>query len=438
MAQVDGQLAAPTPQSVFMKAADDAQKKLKAALEGKDLTEAENAAAELGRALEALRVAPSADDLRNQAAALRDRAKRFEGDAPEDLKTELEGLVIALAPLRGEGSADFLARSADALRLVLKKTDLGENGPTQSLKTTLDGLVDDLAPLRGKDSIAFLEQEATRLTALYGSTTTIDNLKAEPHRNLIKAAIDRLRHISPDTAAASLGDVVMSVATKVPDRYEPPWAESKFATAIGAAAASLDTEYKAHLWVKYFTDRANGISGSLLFTASASAEDKRKAEFARAQLVAEPDAMTAAAKLKTAVEALAGGYRPAIHIMAAGFGDIQASEGSPRLCDATLGLRTACQRKTDCKLPANYETTLCGYDPVPAAEDRIKAVTVFYACFAGGDPVWDELAQRPGRDPVDGTPLTENHPAVSRAVMRKTVNELRCPSEPASAGGSGQ
>jgi hypothetical protein len=390
VAQGEGQPAVPTPQSVFMKAAAEAQDRLETAISAGKLEDAEAAAEAIASALDALQSATSVARFRSQAEALRIQAERLKGDVPDDLVKELDSLSAELDRLRGQGS------------------------------------------------IAFLKKEADRLKALYDSTTPVDDKAPETHKALIKAVIDRLRQISPDVAAASLGEVVTSVATMVPGHYEPPWADAKFATAIGAATTKLDTEYKAHLWVRYFTDRANGISGGLLLAANAKDDDKQKAEYARKQLVAEPDAMAAAAKLKTAVEALAGGYRPAIHIMAAGFGDIHASEGSSRLCDATLGLRTACQRKTVCKLPDNYETTLCGYDPAPAAEDSIKAVTVFYACFTGGDPVWDELAQRPGRDPVDGTALTKGHPAVSSAVMRGTVNELRCPSEPASAGGSGQ
>jgi hypothetical protein len=89
---------------------------------------------------------------------------------------------------------------------------------------------------------------------------------------------------------------------------------------------------------------------------------------------------------------------------------------------------TRCERRDACTLEATYKTSLCGFDPIPAAEDRTRGVAVRFSCYTGGDPLWDKLASHPLEDPFDLSDLTDlDNPATSTTVLRGTLMELRCP-----------
>ncbi|MGP0094258.1 MAG: hypothetical protein ACLPKB_30575 [Xanthobacteraceae bacterium] len=98
--------------------------------------------------------------------------------------------------------------------------------------------------------------------------------------------------------------------------------------------------------------------------------------------------------------------------MAAGASDLRRPVSGSRWCLASEAVRAFCQARTICAGPAVDSTakgtttfapeSLCGYDPVPFADARVKGLVVQYECLKKTQPEWDALeAAGPGTREAD-------------------------------------
>lgn len=380
MAQPDGS-AADQRGARFLAAAAEAQQKLQSALSGNDIEAAEAAAREMAAALAA-----------------------YEAFAGDELVVRIDELAGMLA-------------SAPASEAVRLETSL------QSLEAVIDGL---------RSADAGIERLATRLAGLIAATGPPRGNALTSLLALARSIVEKGRFADAGAIAESVGGMVALVLPNTAETaFRPPWEQPKFADEVTKAHRQIDAGVASHLPVKWFTDVAAAIGTR----AGGADENARKATApTRVLLQNSVGAMEAAKKAKVAIDLLEGGYRPRIHVIEALHGDLQAGRRSSRVCDATRAMIARCEGKASCTLPDNYHETLCGYDPVPAAAAHVRAVAVQFSCHVGGDALWDELARYPFRDPANHSDLLSlDNPAVSTALLRGTVMDMRCPSEPYAA-----
>ncbi|WSG98800.1 hypothetical protein U8P76_30675 (plasmid) [Rhizobium johnstonii] len=71
-----------------------------------------------------------------------------------------------------------------------------------------------------------------------------------------------------------------------------------------------------------------------------------------------------------------------LRVLEAKFGDTFSSIRpiAARWCDATSYMRNKCDRSGSCSLDANYQDTVCGFNPAPSADLRDRGLFVDYQC----------------------------------------------------------
>lgn len=138
-----------------------------------------------------------------------------------------------------------------------------------------------------------------------------------------------------------------------------------------------------------------------------------------------------------------------IHVVGAWYGDLavireKLRKGGPlyattsRYCSATDAIRTRCERKAQCLEPVEPASSgstastadgatseiegaqLCGYEPAPFAEARLKGLVIRYDCVSPNDRIWMAAPR-----------LDERIGGASQVVLRKGVlADIRCQALP--------
>jgi hypothetical protein len=143
-----------------------------------------------------------------------------------------------------------------------------------------------------------------------------------------------------------------------------------------------------------------------------------------------PKAVEEVTALQVAIQAYRRSAQPMVDILHAEYGDLYAGRRGDhrRTCDATLAVRKQCQGKPLCSLPANPETTLCGYDPVPHAAARDKGASILFRCLDALLKVYVT--------PVTGT-MKPDRGNATWVLVRGTGEEFTCaPSKPTDEAGT--
>lgn len=416
----------PDRQQVLLDAVVAAQKKLADAVQAKKPADAQAAAQDLENALAAYNAEPTPAEIATKSSDLGAWLRTHKASSATDpVSTALVNLAQDIAAYRGDPTpTEIAARSSDlGAWLRSHKPSAG----TDPVSTALGTLVQDIATYRGLGSDTFIATASVELTAWIGKTNWSVDSKVNDLMPLAEAVIQKVRLFNPDAAGTSFKTMALAITgtdgvTGKPTEFRPPLERSVYATQLQLAWSPLNDQVRTNFPVVWFPAQANAIK-ALLNSDDASANQLR-----RTQLLNNTEAMKSAAAAKDAIILLQGGYRPQIHIIDALYGDLPTGRYSKRVCNATRTMTTKCERQDSCHLEDGYKTALCGYDPIPAADERTRAVAVQYACFTGGDAVWDRLASHPLEDPFEYTDLTDSrNPATGFAILRGTTMELRCP-----------
>ncbi|MCA0033890.1 hypothetical protein [Mesorhizobium sp. B263B2A] len=290
--------------------------------------------------------------------------------------------------------------------------------------TAVNKLVTSIAIYRGIGDPGFITKASTELSTWIGKTTWLAGDDASAMLELSETIIQKARLFDPDDAAMSFKSMAAAMTatddTK-PTPFRPPLERSAYTLQMKEAWTPLDSQVRAVDPVAWFTSQATAIK-NLIGDADAASLPMRTL------LQNNAAAMKAAGEAKDSIVLLQGGYRPQIHIIDALYGDLPTGRHSKRVCNATRGMMARCERNGSCTLDPSYKTGLCGYDPIPAADERTRAVAVQYSCFTGGDDIWDQLASHPLEDPTNFSDISNlDNPATSVTILRGTVMELRCP-----------
>ncbi|WP_217578412.1 hypothetical protein [Mesorhizobium sp. GbtcB19] len=423
-------LAAETPppdrQQALLDAVSAAQKKLADAVQAKKPADAEVAAQDVEKALAAYRAEPTPTEIVARSGDLGAWLRSHKPSSGTDpVSAALVNLALDIASYRGEPTSTEIAVKSSDLGAWLRSHKPPSG--TDPVGTALVILVQDIATYRGLGKPDLIGKAAPELSNWITATNwgPADNTK-DPF-DLAEAIMLKMRVVDPDKAAASFGKMAkIMVGTEASTPiYRPPFERVGYANDMKSALLTLNDPVARARPVDWFTTQATQLRdlfGGADATAVAATLPRRTL------LQNDPKAMDAAKAAKETIVLLQSGYRPQIHIVDALYGDLPTGRYSKRVCNATRTMISKCERKDSCHLDDGYKLALCGYDPIPAADDRTRAVAVQYACFTGGDAVWDRLASHPLEDPFEYSDLTNiRNPATGFAILRGTTMELRCP-----------
>ncbi|MER9190937.1 hypothetical protein [Mesorhizobium australicum] len=409
----------------FIAAVKDAQGKLNEAVKNNDAAEAAKAADELNQALTIYRAEPTASEIKQESDKLAAWLKIYRTDATPELIEALRGVVQAVSSYRSAPSADEIIDRMDQLGAWLTSSSAPPSTNDEIAKA-LSGFVKNIAIYRGLGKPDFIKAASVELSGWIGSTNWTVDSNVDDLLRLSQTIIEKVRLFKADAAAASFSNTATAITgMDAESPFRAPWQRLSYSTSIKEAWTRLNGQVAAAFPVEWFTQQGKKIKALLGGDKEA---DIAATLPARTLVQNNSQAMDAAKATKDTVELLQGGYRPLVHIVDALYGDLPTGRYSRRVCNATRGMVTACERRDKCDLPPDYVTSLCGFDPIPSADDRTRAVAVQYSCFTGGDAVWDRLATHPLEDPFEFSDLTKpGNPATSFAILRGPKMELRCP-----------
>jgi hypothetical protein len=304
------------------------------------------------------------------------------------------------------------------------------SGDRSALEPNLLLLEDAIASGNGTRTAAFIGPRADKLREWIANSDWQQGVPMKPLADLSEQLFKAMRTNEPTAATAALGKAADLVTGKSNDGYRLPTEIPAVQNQLVAARTTLDDKVRAidpYVWLAGVAVAAD----SLLVGKSDDKDDvklNRAATINRLQNI--PEAMAAAVKIKAAMEKLGDGFRPMLHIIQAYYGDVYQGQNPRRNCDATEAMIARCEREKSCTLSDDYKTSLCGFDPIPAADDRTRGVVVTFSCQVGGDTTWDTLARYRGLDPDTGSDLKDpKNPARRYALMRGTKMEIRCPTD---------
>ncbi|GLQ78857.1 hypothetical protein GCM10007881_23730 [Mesorhizobium huakuii] len=407
----------------FLTAVKAAQEALAKAVQGNDLAAAEIAARQVRDALAAYDGEPTKDEIVTRSKDLGDQLGKYRGDVDQGVLDALSGLAHQIALYRAEPTAAELVTRIDDLSAWL---DAYKGTAGGAVATAVDKLVASIAIYRGIGRPDLIAKASTELSAWIGKTNWLADDDASAMLGLSETIIQKARLFDPDDAATSFKNMAAAMTAaegtqSKPSPFRPPLERSVYTLQMKQAWAPLDAQVRAVSPVAWFAAQTKAITDLIGDTDAASLP-------MRTLLQNDAEAMKAAGAAKDSIVLLQGGYRPQIHIIDALYGDLPTGRNSKRVCNATRGMVARCERLGSCTLDPNYKTGLCGYDPIPAADERTRAVAVQYSCFTGGDDIWDQLASHPLEDPFNFSDISNlSNPATSVTILRGTVMELRCP-----------
>ena len=132
---------------------------------------------------------------------------------------------------------------------------------------------------------------------------------------------------------------------------------------------------------------------------------------------ASSNALTKLVALERQIESVvAEVVAPRVHVVNAIYGDIRDGASDARRCDATAALVESCERAKTCTITTPRE--ICGYDPVPFAEIRHKALVLTYSCVSADDGYWNFLQQDRGAS-------LNNYPSFT-VRLRTAHEQVKC------------
>jgi hypothetical protein len=172
-----------------------------------------------------------------------------------------------------------------------------------------------------------------------------------------------------------------------------------FADSAKSAALFKDNASARKLWealgpLLYSSDELldNAKQDAEKTTAAVKMLGPQIVDAALAKKTAAIDALKA---LRQQIDKVTALLLPRVHVYYAYYGDIRSSASSNRICDATAAVRKVCEAGLSCNLPADFKTSLCGYDPAPFIEDRDRGAFISYGCQIGGEDLWTRNVATP-------------------------------------------
>jgi hypothetical protein len=291
----------------------------------------------------------------------------------DDLKKSLADLRTAISVLEDKGpdAAMFTSR-ADELRPLADYLTKNPDRITPAVATAIDALLQAIDQVDRLNPTLFVLKRSKSLTAAIEAVKG-DIIKTYPDlRNQAVALLAELELLDEVNLLAALQRRVDSLRKL---------AKSDDVKSAGAPArsvlVSLVSDIEAVEQVSFLAalQRRAGVLTALLSSGDAKA----------ASPPGDTATVTAATALQTALLTyLQKNNDPKVDILYAAYGDLRAPRSAGRegrrVCDATFAMQKHCQNQTSCKLPPNAKTALCGYDPVPYADDRNKGARVHFRC----------------------------------------------------------
>jgi hypothetical protein len=414
----------PAPAAILLKAIKAEVEKLEKTDAGADQPKA--SIGKLQAAFDAFNKKPTNDEL---AAELDKLAADLAGRKYDGkLKAAVVGFEAALNTFKGD--PDAAESTALAVRLAV---GLARNPDEAGLKASIVTLADKIANYQGKGTSPFLQKQAELFISLLDATPgslTANSADTAKVMDLPRKIAGTFRQTQPVETAKALA-AALSAVVKAEAGYVPPLGDPEFATAINDLSDTLKAQVSNKFPIARFNAAAEEINAVVGEPAgTAGAEAKKLVETNREWLQNSPDSLAKAEAAMAALKTLQGGFRPMVHIIEATYGDTSSRADRSRHCDATLAMRNQCERLDKCELPTGYETSLCGFDPIPRADERIRGVEVRFGCFVGGDEVWDGLARTPLTSPTDSGDLSDpDHFESHLVILRGTGMTIRCPFE---------
>jgi len=293
----------------------------------------------------------------------------------------------------------------------LKKSDLKD--PKQLIDGNFDDLIRQLVRLRAARGGVVAEIEIIGLPArlLDKDFGGADSAKAWPDKTVAAIA-----------AAGLYFDGLLALRDPIPlflDR----------AAAVRALVAKVDKDDSAvqagiRSLVAAVTALMPTLGADRALAAQAELATQLKAAGVDKVLLANPEAVARLAKLRTDLAVFTDRRDNRVHVIGALYGDINAimqvldrhepirNARHHRWCVASAALSTSCERQRLCRVDADFETALCGFDPAPFMASAYKGLVVLYECLPNGDDaVWyDRLEDA-------ATPLNQ----VRRPTLRTTM-----------------
>lgn len=284
-----------------------------------------------------------------------------------------------------------------------------------------DAIIDILLPLHKKlgsqleksqsKSVDYFEALNMQYAAMITNINDNTALQSKNEiNNAIKTLVDQLFKIQR-TYFASDAFANLADATKIlvndEANYRARLLDVSVQQSLSEVSNLIDTKLVT-VPETLFTNKANQLT-SLIFTAASSTDAiKEQIALNRKRIITAPAAMAARDALIKALTDLNDSLGKRIHIESAMYGDMGKGASSKRRCDATKAIRTECQGKNSCSVTTELKSAvnLCGFDPIPLAENKTKKLAIGYFCIETDKAGWDSLALYPDRDP--GTAQSRN------------------------------
>jgi hypothetical protein len=366
-----------------------------------------------------------------QAKQLRDALSSNASAIDHGIETKRAEVIAQAVAATQSALATYNAPSSDeinALADALARRLSSYSGDKASIRAKLDLMEAAIATHENPRDPKFIGERAEKLktwidAAEWKQTSSIAQLSS-----LSEQLFKTMRAIDPTAAAAALSKGADLLTAKGTDSFRPPAELLTFRDQMFATRTTLDGKLRVYDPARWLVDTSGSFDDLLMDKAADSDPVKQQRASLRQTLRNAQDAMAGVAKVRSAIDKLSEGYRPLLHVVQALYGDIYQGNNRYRNCDATQAMVARCERMASCKLPDNYKTSLCGFDPIPAADDRARGVAIVYSCNIGGDSLWDDLSRFPTIDPGNGSDLSSvRNPARRYSLLRGTEMDIRCP-----------
>jgi hypothetical protein len=279
---------------------------------------------------------------------------------PDQLDKDIQALIDRLK-VAGAGNGITSTQLNELIAVltgVVQKKDRDD-----PLKSEIDILQGKIAALSSGGSVALSDAFLTSLGSLANAADGL-YIKADP-----KAARTRLTAQVPTAFGAN---------AKGDDRIDQ----------LKRLLAAIDTAWPSPDVAKVITlapmlSKAVGETPSATLIAAITGDQTTLNTIIALHKVLTPIAVSGEMRFHI-VSAIYGDRRTIASIIAKG--KTVVPKGLDRWCNATAAMRKACEKAATCQPPADMETALCGYDPVPFISPQYKTVVITYRCLPANIP----------------------------------------------------
>ncbi len=373
--------------------------------------------------------------------------------SPKQINDKIDELTALIEKF--DGDKDAVAQKVSDLRTALLKNLLGQ-------PTDFDWLVANIGDLTGKinavkkpedlaskdllEKVRALQDALVERVEFHWPTQTADRIinllekyekspwdavKDNPElQKKMRDALDKIKDILKRQPAKAFGSYSAAMQVLLADDLRPQIQSSSQARAAAQALIKLLDKIDDD---KFVQDR---FANYLDAIAALVGDD---ANLVRIKNLLKKDAQGKPSKIRDQLNKVYSALAEPepedqkIHILRAWMGDLARHPRPGRRCVATNAVRARCEKELKCTLLASAAPNdaeinpiqLCGFDPVPFAEQRQKGVAVWFTCIRGGQKDWDYVAENPGNHPVRKTPWQETE--VNFAILQSASMQLRCP-----------